>query len=52
MALSTIVIVALIAALIATTPTWRYARAWGYGPFSIVSVSLVVVLTLVLIGWM
>jgi lipoprotein signal peptidase len=52
MAFSTIVIVALIVALIGAVPTWRYSRAWGYGPFSVVAVSLVVVLTLVLVGRM
>ncbi|MHA6642374.1 DUF3309 family protein [Mesorhizobium sp. A623] len=52
MTLSTIVIVALIAALIGTVPTWRHSRAWGYGPFSVVVVSLVAVLTLVLVGRM
>lgn len=52
MALSTIIIVALIVALIGAVPTWPYSRTWGYGPFSVVAVSLVVVLTLVLVGRM
>jgi hypothetical protein len=52
MAFSTIVIVALIGALIGSIPTWPHSRAWSYGPFSVVAVSLVVVLTLALVGRM
>lgn len=48
MALSTILIIILILALIGAIPAWPYSRGWGYRPTGILGVLLVVILIMAL----
>jgi Protein of unknown function (DUF3309) len=48
--LSTIIIIILIVMLLGVLPTWPYNRDWGYGPFSVVGLALVIVLVLLVLG--
>ncbi|AGW15048.1 DUF3309 domain-containing protein [Megalodesulfovibrio gigas] len=50
MALSTILIIVLVLALLGMIPVWPHSRSWGYGPGGILGVILVVVLILFLMG--
>ncbi len=50
MALSTILLIVLILALVGATPVWGYNRSWGYAPGGIVGVLLVILLILMLTG--
>ena len=43
-----ILLILLIFLIIFALPTWPYSRGWGYGPFGIVSILLIVLLILIL----
>ena len=36
--------------LVATFPTWRYSRTWGYAPSSIAAILIAVLLILIMRG--
>ena len=44
--LTTVLVVVLILALLASMPRWGYNRGWGYGPFGLI---LTVVLAIVIL---
>lgn len=46
----TLLIIVLIIAALMSYPVWPYNRAWGWSPFSILTLVLIVVLLLVLFG--
>ena len=48
--LSTILIVLLILLLIGAFPRWPYSRDWGYSPFGILGLILIIILILALLG--
>lgn len=48
--LEIILVVLLIALLVGALPSWPHSADWGYGPFGIVGVLVVVLLVLVLLG--
>lgn len=48
--LTTILIVVLVLLLIGAIPSWGYSRSWGYQPFSIIGVVLVILVILLLTG--
>jgi uncharacterized protein DUF3309 len=48
--LGTILIVALILALLGALPRWSHSRQWGYVPTGGVGLVLIVVVVLVLLG--
>lgn len=50
MSISTILLILLILLLIGSFPGFTHARSWGYRPFGIIGVILVIVLVLVLLG--
>jgi hypothetical protein len=50
MAVSTLLLIILILALVGVIPTWPHSRSWGYGPSGLVGVLLVVVLIMALMG--
>jgi hypothetical protein len=50
MALSTVLLIILILALLGALPSWPYSHGWGYGPSGRVGVVLVVVLLMALMG--
>lgn len=47
--MSTILLIILVLALLGALPTWPHSRAWGYGPFGLLGVLLVVVLLMALL---
>jgi hypothetical protein len=49
--LGIILIVVLILALLGVLPTWSHSKEWGYGPSGGLGLALVVVLTLLFLGW-
>jgi hypothetical protein len=51
MALSTILIVVLVLALLSSVPVWGYSRPWGYAPSGAVGLILLIVLLLLLFGY-
>lgn len=48
--LGTILIVALILALVGALPRWSHSREWGYAPTGGVGLALVIVVILLLLG--
>lgn len=50
MSLTTLIVIILVIVLIASLPSWPYARGWGYGPSGILGVILLVLIILWLIG--
>jgi hypothetical protein len=46
----TIILILLILVLIGAIPRWRYSKAWGYTPLSIIGLILVIYLVLVILG--
>lgn len=50
MALSTIVFVVLVIALLGALPTWPHSRSWGYYPSSGLGIVLAIFLVLFLMG--
>jgi hypothetical protein len=50
MSLGTILLVALILALLGVFPAWPHSVSWGYGPSGAVGTVLLVVLVLILLG--
>lgn len=48
MALSTILIIILILAILGAIPVWPHSRSWGYYPSGIVGLLFVIVLILAL----
>jgi hypothetical protein len=50
MALSTLLLIILVLALVGALPSWPYSRGWGYGPSGILGVLLVVAVVLALLG--
>ena len=50
MSLTTLIVIILLVVLIASLPTWPYARGWGYGPSGILGVILLILIVLWLMG--
>jgi hypothetical protein len=50
MTLGTVLIILLVIILIGSVPRWPYSRGWGYGPFGIIGIILVIVIILKLVG--
>lgn len=50
MSLGNILIIILILLLIGAFPLWPHSVGWGYGPTSLLSVVLVVLVVLLLMG--
>ena len=50
MALSTIILIIVILALVGALPRWNHSRNWGYGPSGILGVVLLVLVILALTG--
>lgn len=50
MSISTIILILLILLLIGSFPGFAHSKSWGYRPFGIIGVILVIVLVLVLLG--
>ena len=50
MPIGLILLILLIVLLIGGAPVWPHSASWGYGPTSILTVILVVVLILFLMG--
>jgi Protein of unknown function (DUF3309) len=50
MSLWTIIIIALILALIGAVPTWPHSADWGYFPSGVVGLILMILLILFLLG--
>lgn len=50
MTLGTVLIFLLVIILIGSVPRWPYSRGWGYGPFGIIGIILVIVVILKLVG--
>jgi hypothetical protein len=48
--LATILIVLLILILIGAFPRWGYSSGWGYSPFGIIGLILIVIIILALLG--
>lgn len=48
--MSTLLLIILILLLVGAVPSWPYSANWGYGPSSILTVVLIVVLILALTG--
>ena len=48
---SNILIMLLVLFLIGGIPRWRYSRAWGYGPSSIIGLILVIYLVSLVLGF-
>jgi hypothetical protein len=51
MALSTILIIVLVLALLGAVPVWGYSRPWGYAPSGTIGAILLIILLLVLFGY-
>jgi flagellin-like protein len=49
MNLTTILIAALVVALLGTVPAWPHSRSWGYVPSGIVGAILAILIILVLV---
>lgn len=45
-----IILILLIVLLAGAFPAWPYSRGWGYNPFGIIAVILVIYLVLALTG--
>ncbi|NUZ05108.1 DUF3309 family protein [Piscinibacter koreensis] len=45
-----LLLVVLVVLLVATLPTWRHSRSWGFVPSSTLGVALVVVVVLLVLG--
>jgi hypothetical protein len=50
MSVSVLVLLVLVVALAAVTPTWGYSRNWGYAPTGLVGTILLIVIILMLLG--
>lgn len=50
MTISTLLILALIIALIGAIPAWPYSRGWGFYPSGTLGLVLVIVIVLALTG--
>ena len=48
--LGIIILVVLVLAVLGSLPTWGYSRGWGYGPFGLLGVLLVIAIILWLTG--
>lgn len=48
--LGTILLVILILLLIGAFPRWGYNATWGYGPFSGITLLLIILVILILLG--
>ena len=44
MSTETVLLLILIVLVLGAIPTWPYSRAWGYGPSSVLTVTLVVLI--------
>jgi hypothetical protein len=51
MALSTIILIVLVLALLGAVPVWGYSRPWGYAPSGVVGLLLLIVVIALLLGW-
>mgnify|MGYP003575818348 FL=1 len=49
-ALTLILVILLVLALVGGLPRWPYSAGWGYGPAYVLVVILVVLLVLMLVG--
>lgn len=47
--LMTVLILALILALLGGLPTWGYSAGWGYGPSGILGAILIIIVVLALL---
>lgn len=50
MAISTVLLIALLVVMIGALPTWPHSRSWGYGPSSIASIVFLALLLALIIG--
>jgi len=50
MDLGLILLIILILLLVGAVPSWPYSRGWGYRPFGVIFVLLIVLLILALSG--
>ena len=50
--MGTIILLVLVVLLVATLPSWRYSRTWGYGPSGLLGLVLILVLILWLLGYL
>ena len=48
--LALILVIVLVLVLFGSYPRWGYSGSWGYGPFGIVGLLLVILLILALTG--
>jgi hypothetical protein len=48
--IGTLLVIILLLMLVGGLPVYPYSRAWGYGPSSVVSILLVVLIVLLLTG--
>ena len=48
--LGIIILVVLVLAVLGSLPAWGYSRDWGYGPFGILGVLLVIAIILWAVG--
>lgn len=45
-----LLLILLIVLLLGAAPAWPYSRGWGYSPFGIIALVLLIYLVLVLLG--
>jgi hypothetical protein len=50
MALSTLLLILIIALLVGALPSWPYSRSWGYYPSGFITIALIVVVVLLASG--
>ena len=50
MSITTILIIALVLALIGALPSWPYSRGWGYYPSGIVGIIVLILIVMLLMG--
>jgi len=48
--LGIILVIILAVFLFGSFPSWGHSRGWGYGPFGLLGVGLIVVVVLLLLG--
>ena len=49
--LGTILIIALVLLLIVSLPRWNHSQTWGYGPSGLFSIVLIILLSLLFLGY-
>ena len=50
MSVATILLIALVLALLGVIPTWRHSKSWGYGPSGGVGLIVVILIVLLVAG--